>query len=43
LTDALIDRLQNYYGIAIRSNVGNLEAMKKAIQASLMHCIASKR
>ena len=29
LTDALIDRLQNYYGIAIRSNVGNLEAMKK--------------
>jgi hypothetical protein len=43
LTDALIDRLQNYYGIAIRSNVGNLEAMKKAIQANLMHCIASKR
>ena len=29
LTDALIDRLQNYYGIAIRSNVGNLETMKK--------------
>ena len=28
VTDALIDRLQNYYGIAIRSNVGNLEAMK---------------
>ena len=43
LTDALIDRLQNYYGIAIRSNVGNLEAMEKAIQASLNHCIASKR
>ena len=43
LTDALIDRLQNYYGIAIRSNVCNLEAMKKAIQASLNHCIASKR
>jgi hypothetical protein len=43
LTDALIGRLQNYYGIAIRSNVGNLEAMKKAIQANLMHCIASKR
>ena len=43
LTDALIDRLQNYYDIAIRSNVGNLEAMKKAIQASLNHCIASKR
>ncbi len=39
----LIDRLQNHYGIAIRSNVGNLEAMKKAIHASLMHCCASKR
>ena len=24
LTDAMIDRLQNYYGIAIRSNVGDL-------------------
>jgi hypothetical protein len=43
LTDTLIDQLQNYYGIAIRSNVGNLEAMKKAIQANLMHCIVSKR
>ena len=43
LTDALIDRLQNYYGIAIRSNVSNLETMKKAIQASLNHCIALKR
>ena len=43
LTDALIDRLQNYYSIAFRSNVGNVEAMKKAIQASLNHCIASKR
>jgi hypothetical protein len=43
LTNALIDRLQNYYGIAIRGKVGNLEAMKEAIQASLRHCIASKR
>ncbi|KAH7957958.1 hypothetical protein HPB51_028056 [Rhipicephalus microplus] len=24
LSDALIDRLQNYYGFAIRANVGNL-------------------
>ncbi|GFW69268.1 uncharacterized protein LOC101238613 [Trichonephila clavipes] len=24
LTDKLIDRIQNYYGIAIRNNVGNL-------------------
>ena len=25
----VIDRLQYYYGIAIRTNVGNLEGMKK--------------
>ena len=29
LTDAMIDRLQNYYGITIRSNVGDLAQMKK--------------
>lgn len=38
LTDVLIDRLQNYYGIAIRANVGNLQAMKQATLASLFHC-----
>ncbi|EDO36497.1 predicted protein [Nematostella vectensis] len=42
LTDALIDKLQNYYGIAIRSNVGNLEQMRKAIHASLMHCASNE-
>ena len=42
LTDSLIDKLQNYYGIAIRSNVGNLAGMKKAIHASLMHCASSE-
>ena len=42
LTDRMINRLQNYYGIAIRSNVGNLSGMKKAIYASLMHCACSK-
>ena len=41
LTDAMIDKLQNYYGIAIRSNTGNLPAMKKAILASLFHCASS--
>ena len=41
LTDRMIDRLQNYYGIAIRSNVGDLEAMKKAILAALFHCASS--
>jgi len=38
LTDGLIDKLQKYYGIAIRSNVGNLPEMKKAIHASLFPC-----
>ena len=27
LTDCMIDKLQNYYGIAIRSNRNNLKAM----------------
>lgn len=43
LTDALIDRLQNYYGIAIRANVGNLSAMKKATLASLFHCSSTDK
>lgn len=43
LTDALIDRLQNYYGIAIRSNVQSVRAMRKAIAASFNHCISSSR
>lgn len=42
LTQCLVDKLQNYYGIAIRSNVGDLEGMKKAINACLFHCIATK-
>lgn len=42
LTDKMIDRMQNYYGIAIRSNIGNLENMKKAILATLFHCASSK-
>ena len=42
LTDSQIDKLQNYYGIAIRSNVGNLAGMKKAIHASLMHCASTE-
>ena len=37
----MIDRLQNYYGIAIRSNVNNLEAMKEAILAALFYCASS--
>ena len=42
LTDKIIDKMQNYYGIAIRSNVGNLASVKKAILAILFHCSSSK-
>ena len=30
----MIDKLQNYYGIAIRSNIGDLSGMKKAVHAT---------
>ena len=43
LTNTIIDRFQNYYGIAIRSNVGDLEGMKKAIYASLFHVASSHK
>lgn len=42
LTDVRIDKLQNYYGIAIRAKVGNLETMKKAVLASFFHCASSE-
>jgi len=42
LTDATIDRLQNYYGIAIRQNKNNLNGMKSAIRATLYHVASSK-
>ena len=42
LANKMIDRLQNYYGIAIRTNIGNLENMKKSILAALFHCASSK-
>ena len=42
LNDAMIDRLQNYYGMAVRGNVGNLQDMKTAIYAGLMHVCSSK-
>lgn len=38
----MIDKLQNYYGIAIRANVGNLAEIKKAVLASFFHCASSK-
>ena len=36
----MIDKLQNYYGITIRSSSGNL-SMKKDILASLWHCAST--
>lgn len=42
LTKTIINRLQNYYGIAIRSNIGNLKAMQSATRATLFHVASSK-
>lgn len=42
LTDKFIDKLQNYYGIAIRSNVGNLMNMQSACIAAFFHCCSGK-
>ena len=37
LTDKVINSLQNYYGDAIRRNKGDVQAMMKAVQATLLH------
>ena len=37
LTDKVINKMQNYYGLAIRQNVNQLYAMKKSIFAILLH------
>ena len=42
LNDSVIEKLQNYYGMSVCSNVGNLNAMKKAIYASWSHVSSSK-
>lgn len=41
LTNVEIDRLQNYYGLAIRRNVENLENMKKAVWAIYFHKLST--
>ncbi|GFU98664.1 uncharacterized protein TNCV_272311 [Trichonephila clavipes] len=41
LTDSFIDRLQNYYGIVVRSNVGNISGLQQNVIASLFHCSSS--
>ena len=38
LTEKVINSLQNFYGIAIRQNSGNLYEMNKAVGAILWHC-----
>jgi len=43
LTDAMIDKLQNYYGIATWSNVGHLNGTKKAIHTSFFHCVLRQK
>ncbi|GFU09765.1 uncharacterized protein TNCV_1765731 [Trichonephila clavipes] len=43
LTDKFIDKLQNYYGIAIRSNVGCLKKMQSAVIAAFFHCCSSNQ
>nr|XP_042913800.1 uncharacterized protein LOC122273890 [Parasteatoda tepidariorum] len=37
LTDSQIDKLQTYYGLAIRRNVGNLDHMRQAVWAIFYH------
>lgn len=43
LTDVFIDRLQNYYGIAVRANVGNLQSMQQNVIAALFHCASNTK
>ena len=41
LTNVRIDKLQTYYGLAIRRNTGNLEGMRSEIMAGLNHSASS--
>jgi hypothetical protein len=42
LTDAKIDKLQQFYGMAIRRNKGNLDRMKTDIKATLFHMCSNE-
>ena len=42
LTDALIDKLQNYFGFALRSSGKTVPELKKALPASLFHVMSSE-
>ena len=37
LTDTVVNKLQNYFGIALRTNLDSIYIMKKCIYASLFH------
>ena len=41
-SDKVIDRIQNYYGNAIRGNCGNLQGMKDGIKAIQCHMIENE-
>ncbi|GFW67278.1 uncharacterized protein TNCV_2698881 [Trichonephila clavipes] len=41
LIDSFIERLQNYYGIAVRSNAGNLSSLQQNVIEALFHCSSS--
>ncbi|GFW57362.1 uncharacterized protein TNCV_542761 [Trichonephila clavipes] len=43
LTDKFIDKLQNYYGIAIRSKVGCLEKIQSAVITAFFYCCSSSQ
>ena len=38
----MIERLQNYYGIVIKSNKNNLKGMQSATKAALFHVASNK-
>ena len=42
LTEAIIDKLQNYFGIALRSNLSTVENMANVIRASFFHVASSE-
>jgi hypothetical protein len=42
LTQSETDKLQNYYGLAIRRNVNSLEVMKRAVWAVFFHRLLTK-
>ena len=43
LTDKIIDKMQNYYGKAIRGNKGDLLGMKRSIKAIQCHMIENTK